>query len=223
MNTPWGPSQTVEQIAPGIVSVSTAGHGGFNLSPERWRELSDSFIFFSYAGRYWLEEDCDVALAVIRWPELFCGDMVFSCVRLIRSGFMTHGEHAQSWLASPAGEPARAKAATFQASVDGQWERGGMSGDGDGWVVDFTRGTECRQGLFASYPGRHWFFTAEVDEAAERLARLVARKAREKLARESRALDAIPRRRVAVDFDEAQCGGVFDGVNTVYSDADPGL
>lgn len=33
--TPWGPAQTADVIAPGIVFYTTASHGGYHLSPER--------------------------------------------------------------------------------------------------------------------------------------------------------------------------------------------
>ena len=36
MHTPWGWSQDVEELAEGVLRVSTAGHGGLKLSRERW-------------------------------------------------------------------------------------------------------------------------------------------------------------------------------------------
>jgi len=36
--TPWGPIRLVKLIAPGILLISTASHGGFYLTPE----LNDS-------------------------------------------------------------------------------------------------------------------------------------------------------------------------------------
>ena len=33
MHTPWGPPQDVEELAEGVLRVSTAGHGGLQLSP----------------------------------------------------------------------------------------------------------------------------------------------------------------------------------------------
>jgi hypothetical protein len=74
MNTPWGPSQHTATIADGITEVSTAGHGGIFLSPERndkvpieWRRAS----FNGQGLRGWYEEDCDVVLVILTFPEVF--------------------------------------------------------------------------------------------------------------------------------------------------------
>lgn len=57
MGTPWGPIQTHHKIAEGVVTVSTASHGGIWLSKERTKELPDHYK--SYAGTHWHEEDED--------------------------------------------------------------------------------------------------------------------------------------------------------------------
>lgn len=65
--TPWDAAQTATQYGPGVVSVTTAGHGGFRLDPEqnalipaRWR-----------ANDGWYEEDCDWAKVAASFPDLF--------------------------------------------------------------------------------------------------------------------------------------------------------
>jgi hypothetical protein len=74
MHMPWGQSQTVKELAPGIVDTTTASHGGLKLSPARWEKLLEVFPRFqSFAGPGWLEEDCDYMAAVYIWPELFPG------------------------------------------------------------------------------------------------------------------------------------------------------
>lgn len=65
--TPWGTAQFVEEIAPGIVSVSCAGHGGVKLSPERNREVHPAFRRSSG----WYEEDCEWRAAAAAHPEAF--------------------------------------------------------------------------------------------------------------------------------------------------------
>lgn len=37
--TPWGRYQSVREVIPGVWRVSTAGHGGFWLTPERLAEM----------------------------------------------------------------------------------------------------------------------------------------------------------------------------------------
>ena len=66
MHTPWGPSQIVEQVAPGIQFVSTAGHGGFKLEPMLNAQVPKRIR--NRGG--WYEEDCEWAKLVIVFPDL---------------------------------------------------------------------------------------------------------------------------------------------------------
>jgi hypothetical protein len=61
-STPWGQVQHQKQLAPGIVMVSTAGHGGIWLSPERQAQLPAWALEISnsYGPKpMWWEEDCE--------------------------------------------------------------------------------------------------------------------------------------------------------------------
>ena len=72
IETPWGPAQTSEEIAPGIVRHDTASHGGFYLSPERVAEIPKPLRDFTpFAGSNWYEEDCDWAIVALAFPQLF--------------------------------------------------------------------------------------------------------------------------------------------------------
>ena len=61
MRTPWGCSQDIVELAEGVWRVSTAGHGGLKLSPERWAELPaavrDTMMYRAFA-----EEDCEESI-----------------------------------------------------------------------------------------------------------------------------------------------------------------
>lgn len=80
--TPWGPAQHVTEIAPGIVSYSTASHGGIHLSDERIAEMPlalQEFVPFGGPqpgpGR-WFEEDCDWSVVAVAFPQFFAeGDV----------------------------------------------------------------------------------------------------------------------------------------------------
>jgi hypothetical protein len=64
-DTPWGEVQTSEILAPGIVEVTTASHGGIWLSPERNAEVPNAVKreTFCENGLYgWYEEDCDAPM-----------------------------------------------------------------------------------------------------------------------------------------------------------------
>ena len=58
IHTPWGWSQDVEELAEGVLRVSTAGHGGLKLSRGRWaslpRAVQDAMFNATFA-----EEDCE--------------------------------------------------------------------------------------------------------------------------------------------------------------------
>ena len=38
-HTPWGWTREIQELAEGVLRVTTAGHGGLKLSRERWEEL----------------------------------------------------------------------------------------------------------------------------------------------------------------------------------------
>jgi hypothetical protein len=58
--TPWGPAGHVERMAPGMVFVSTEGHGGVKLSPQRNQVIPAALR--NSSG--WYEEDCEAAFVV---------------------------------------------------------------------------------------------------------------------------------------------------------------
>lgn len=73
--TPWGPIQHASEIAPGIVSVGTAGHGGIHLSAERKRKLLRDWPALAGCSEgghgTWYEEDCAVNAVRIAFAAEF--------------------------------------------------------------------------------------------------------------------------------------------------------
>ena len=65
MHTPWGASQSVVPLAEGIISVSTASHGGVKLSPERQRAMPWALAM----NEPWYEEDCDWSLVYLAFED----------------------------------------------------------------------------------------------------------------------------------------------------------
>jgi len=61
METIWGHTQTIEELAPGIQFVTTASHGGVVLSDERKEQIPWAIKPFTGDRRYW-EEDIDWAV-----------------------------------------------------------------------------------------------------------------------------------------------------------------
>ncbi len=117
MNTPWGPSQQIKTVAPGIVSVSTASHGGLKVSPEVWARIEAAFPGQpTYAPAGWLEEDLDWSLAALACPELFPPRECFFAVRSAEYP----GEYfarVNSWIKTAAAAAVKARAALHVAEV----------------------------------------------------------------------------------------------------------
>lgn len=65
--SPWGPIQDVYPIADGIVSVSTAGHGGIKLDRKRQAAMPD---YLKREGG-WYEEDCEWSLPGVVYGAFF--------------------------------------------------------------------------------------------------------------------------------------------------------
>jgi hypothetical protein len=77
MYSPWGSVQTQKTLAEGIVSVTTASHGGILLSDKRVAEFRKKFPKAQlWAGEGAFEEDCDWSLVALCWPELFTPEHV---------------------------------------------------------------------------------------------------------------------------------------------------
>lgn len=68
MLTPWGPSQQMDTYAPGIISVSTASHGGIYLSKERAAKIPANVKPWT-GDRQWWEEDCDWCIPYIIFAD----------------------------------------------------------------------------------------------------------------------------------------------------------
>jgi hypothetical protein len=66
-STPWGEAQQAEELAAGIISYSTASHGGIWLSSARQKELN---YHKNWLGtEEWWEEDCDWAIPFYYFRE----------------------------------------------------------------------------------------------------------------------------------------------------------
>jgi hypothetical protein len=93
VETPWGPSQTIREIAPGITLYTTASHGGYYLSPERVavmpKPLRDFKPFTSGPGPgKWYEEDCDWAVIAVAFPQFFPADASTTALSTLK-GYMS--------------------------------------------------------------------------------------------------------------------------------------
>lgn len=83
MFTPWGAAQNQTTLAPGVVEVDTASHGGIHLTPE-----NNAYVHEAWRDpKGWYEEDCEWAIVAVTFPNLFEPDHVI----------LAH-DRAKNWL-----------------------------------------------------------------------------------------------------------------------------
>lgn len=68
---PWGKIQRSTKIAKGIRYISTAGHGGYALTRERWEAMPEHFKNCSFTKDQFFEHDISWCAVVLAWPEYF--------------------------------------------------------------------------------------------------------------------------------------------------------
>ena len=88
MTSPWGVVQSVHEVADGIQFVSTAGHGGFLLSPERLAKMPEKLKWptrFYMSGSPWFEEDVEACRVVLAFPDCFNPSEVDSALDILKS------------------------------------------------------------------------------------------------------------------------------------------
>lgn len=94
-STPWGESQTEQEIAPGITFYSTASHGGYHLTDERVAEMPKALRdFVPFGGPQagpgrWFEEDCDWAVVALAFPQHFPAEAIPAAMTTLK-GYKPH-------------------------------------------------------------------------------------------------------------------------------------
>lgn len=76
--TPWGTSQYSKKLARGVVSYSTAGHGGIHVSKTMFAKMPKVFQNIRTTKQGWFEEDCEWAFVALSFPDLFSSESVES-------------------------------------------------------------------------------------------------------------------------------------------------
>lgn len=73
-NGHWGKIDSTEEIAPGIVFVTTSRHEGFILNYDRYCEMHPTLRKASFTNDQCFEGDCSACAVVIMWSHLFSQD-----------------------------------------------------------------------------------------------------------------------------------------------------
>lgn len=135
IGTPWGNAQTSTEYGPGVTFYTTAGHGGFQLSPEALTKMPHPLAHVgTFAGPGWYEEDCDWSVVAISFPEMFSDAELFSAVETIMGGSRpAYMDGVDAWLESPAAKPVRDRCDAFYAENKGKFRLAGCHTGGDLW------------------------------------------------------------------------------------------
>jgi hypothetical protein len=86
-STPWGIAQSAYYFAKGLISYSTAGHGGFHVSKGLLKRIPD---YLQTADAYtngaagWFEEDCASAIVIVCLPEFFPMHWRYNAIQTMR-------------------------------------------------------------------------------------------------------------------------------------------
>lgn len=115
-HTPWGPSQGVTIYADGITSHSTAGHGGFNLSADRNRDVHPML----QAAGGWYEEDQCWAIVALTFPQLFTALERRHAERTIKDSWPDAWEAISGAILSPVESRTKDQRA-FEAAHASDW------------------------------------------------------------------------------------------------------
>lgn len=120
ISTPWGISQTVKTIAPGIEEVTTASHGGILLSPTRYDEFNALCPGIQlWAGPCNFEEYQDWCYAVTVFCDLFDDRKVYYAVQSAKQAAeRNYNPQMAEWLkTSMIGQMAQIKANGYKAKM----------------------------------------------------------------------------------------------------------
>ena len=107
IHTPWGPSQHIEQHGRGILSVSTAGHGGIFVPSELLLQLPRCLQGFKtwIGSPNWFEEDCDAVIPVLLFPDSFDAQFVAYAMKAVQANpyYAEHGFNFDAYILTDAG------------------------------------------------------------------------------------------------------------------------
>ena len=82
VSSPWGHVQYRRMIAPGVVLVETASHGGAFVTAEAQAKIPAELR----SDDRFYEEDCEIAAVIATWPEYFTAEARAYADRQVASG-----------------------------------------------------------------------------------------------------------------------------------------
>lgn len=138
--TPWGSIQSRTTVADGILSVSTARHGGILISPDRYEEMPAPVKrVVTWAGHLAYEEDRDWALVALAFPEHFDDSALDAALRYTDPKLDPWPDFdLAAYLETPQGKSAAVRVKQYREAIKDLYRPGGCYTAGNGWILHAT-------------------------------------------------------------------------------------
>ena len=115
-SSPWGRIDHARTLAPGIVSVGTASHGGIHLRADLNAAIPESLR----SSDAWYEEDCEWAHVALIYPHAFNAQEQASAHRTVMN-YMPEAYEAWAGVVLGPGESRKKDEANFLATHPQDW------------------------------------------------------------------------------------------------------
>lgn len=155
-STPWGEPLSQRTLAPGIIRVTTRGHGGYYLAPAQHCHICELFPGHeTFAGGPWYEEDRDWAFVALAFPGAFDGIALRAAFAMLPEPFLA------PYVATELGRRTVEQVRQWEREHADEWvPLGEGTHPGGGWRVDFERVRDgarrsARFGAHALHPGTY--------------------------------------------------------------------
>lgn len=136
-SSPWGKPQTQRALATGIFRVSCAGHGGMLVSPERFATMPEAFRLKPGSLGCWYEEDCEVNLVFLAFPDEFSDIVIWNAVNFLNnSGYYPE---AKAFLHAETCSTLRERHKRFIDTNGHLYMPGTTIASGEVWNIRFRR------------------------------------------------------------------------------------
>jgi hypothetical protein len=147
--SPWGRPDSQREIAPGITHVTTGSHGGILVSPEQFASMPSCCQLRHSTEGAWYEEDCDLNLVILAFPQHFPDASIWSALNFVSSAGFPRDRYpgVAEYMASSHGDLARQRRQTFIDAHGHLYTRASVTSSKNGWHAYFSR---IRDGLSAS-------------------------------------------------------------------------
>jgi hypothetical protein len=162
-SSPWGRPQSQHILAPGIVRVSCACHGGIFVAPERFAQMPECFQVAADPDGAWFEEDNEAYLVYLAFPQEFSDRTIWYAVNFILAG--DYYAAAKAYVNAETGKVLRERHKRFMDRNGDLYSPGSMSTSGQTWTVRYRRISDDREAIASGLTDAEAFTPSPVDVA----------------------------------------------------------